>query len=677
MKKILGLLLFAATASAAPLRTNIDQMFLSANAPRNYVRNSGAEKNDQGVTDSSSIHSRTTTTPLFGAGSHLIDASAGSQNVDFLADNFEAGLLGQNCEAQFSVSGDATLYTAIVRINGADVTVPMALPNVSNSQLVSILFPCGTSGVSPVLRISSTGNGAAIRLDEVYIGKALSLGNFSNAELVGTISWSLASSTRTPTGGLFPSTSFVTNATGRIQAPSGSNVGFKLPSGNGNYLIIATGQFTCRDLNTNEPFDCLWSIRNSSATILQNQEFIQGGVVQVGSSVNRGTVLPSMTFRYSVNSPSDLPANNDLYLGGAGFGAGDEIRLGSVTINSTYLEFHVYRFPTTTQQSYSLMNTYWKVDANISGANPSLGVANVSTYTGITNGSLTLTNNSGTGNIAAQIGCSSTNAPTGTTCSSGDESVSVAFTPQGTFPQDVLACVSTTWAGVTGASNGSFVSTSFQIVETAANTQTIIQEGKSRINETCFSNTSATQNCEHSIRVCGNFTFTSGGQKMLRLMYEQQVAGSPTGSAIVADANAAAGQRDIHWEVYPLSFQTPAPILVGGVTSSSTSAMRIESATFVQSGTSPTSQSGNWISSLTPGGAGDGVNIVNFTSGFWSSAPTCIATPTNIQTATALNSCSVTTVSTSSAQIDCAYYNGSIGLKNFDFTVSIICTGPR
>jgi hypothetical protein len=165
-------------AQNSSLRVNTDQMFLEAVAPRNYIINSGAEKNDSSVTDASSIHTRSTSGPLTGAASHAIDGTASSQNVDFLANNLQAGLLGQNCEASFTLSGDASLYTVTVRINGADVTTAQALTNISNSTQIPILFPCGTSGVSPVIRITSTSaSAAAIKVDDVYFGKAVSLGN--------------------------------------------------------------------------------------------------------------------------------------------------------------------------------------------------------------------------------------------------------------------------------------------------------------------------------------------------------------------------------------------------------------------------------------------------------------------------------------------------------------------
>ncbi len=187
----------------------------------------------------------------------------------------------------------------------------------------------------------------------------------------------------------------------------------------------------------------------------------------------------------------------------------------------------------------------WRVDANIGGANPSLGTSAVSTYSGIENGSLSLTN---TGTVTAQIPCSSTNSPSGTTCSTGNESVGVSFS----LPRagDVLACAS--FSVGNGQSAGNLAETVFQVVETPSNAQTISTEGKSRLSSGTSTAGQAT-NGIFPLRVCGTFNFSSSGQKTLRLMYEMAVSGTPSAPSLLSDGGASAGQRDIHWEVYPLN----------------------------------------------------------------------------------------------------------------------------
>ena len=186
----------------------------------------------------------------------------------------------------------------------------------------------------------------------------------------------------------------------------------------------------------------------------------------------------------------------------------------------------------------------WRVDANIQGANIDLGTADVSSYTGMENASLSLTNNtSGVGVLTAKIPCSSTNAPSGTTCAAGNESVGVSFDiPK---PVDVLACVS--FQHSVGNTTGAVLFAA-QVVETPSNAQTISQEGHTRM----MSSSSAANTVTAPHRNCGTLSFSTSGTKTIRLFYEQDTTAT-TSSTVFADASAAVGQRDIHWEIYPLN----------------------------------------------------------------------------------------------------------------------------
>jgi hypothetical protein len=246
---------------------------------------------------------------------------------------------------------------------------------------------------------------------------------------------------------------------------------------------------------------------------------------------------------------------------------------GSTGTNASW---KIYRFPTTEEQVLRHDQVAWRVDANIGSTgfnNVSLGLSDVTSYTGMTNGTLVLTNNTGAGVISAQIPCSGTNPPTGTTCAAGDESVGVSFDLPAAG--EVVACVSFSHFIQTGAS-GSLVTT-FQIVETPNNAQNILQEGKSRI-----SGINGNQNTTIGLpfRVCGNFSFTSAGQKTLRLMYEQDVTATVINNLVLTDQETIYGQRDIHWEVYPRNTYQPAPLLVGSVISQSSGITRTEAVFF-------------------------------------------------------------------------------------------------
>jgi hypothetical protein len=218
----------------------------------------------------------------------------------------------------------------------------------------------------------------------------------------------------------------------------------------------------------------------------------------------------------------------------------------------------------------------WKVDANISGNDVSLGTVNVTSYSEMINSGLTLTNNSGVNNISAQIPCSGVNPPTGTTCAVGSESVGVSFSVP--VAGDVLACVSFSHESEIGFAVGnSSVQSIFQIVETPTNAQTNLALGKTRIGSTITnpSNNTTPFELNHPLRVCGNFSFASTGTKVLRLMYEQRVLGTITNSEVAANAAGTLGQRDIHWEVYPVNQLIPSPVLVNSILSLNSTPMRL------------------------------------------------------------------------------------------------------
>jgi hypothetical protein len=655
MKKILGLLLLTTQVFAATYKDNNQNQFLSANAPRNYILNSGAEKNDANVTDSSSIHSRSTSSPLIGEGSHLIDGTSTSQNVDFAASNLESGLLGTQCEATFILNGDASLYTANVRINSADVTTAQTLANTgSYSKPVSILFPCGTSGVSPVLRITSTSaSAAAIKIDSVYLGKAVSLGNINQ---VGD--WQ--SFTPTLSTGAVSGTVSVNKAVWRRvgdsmeirwdyeQTAAGT-------AGSGNYYITVPNGATIDSSKIDVT-------NNSHIAVLGNAYIYNGTTEYTGTAVIQSSTQLAVNIFTTISATATWSSSNASF--------------GNTTLR---LHFHA-KVPIlgwTANQSYSLENSFWKVDANISGANPSLGTADVSSFTGIEDAGLTLTNNSGSGNITAQIPCSSTNSPSGTTCAAGSESVGVAFTPLGTFPQDVLACASFTWEADVGSTVTNRARSVFQVIETPTNAQTLTQEGKSRIYGDIYNSSGAATIAASPFRVCGTFTFSSGGQKVLRLMYEQLKAGTITSSQVKADASGTVGQRDIHWEVYPINQGIPAPLLVGSVTSNTTGLERIERAELNCDGSSSiTSQSGSWISSI--GNIGSGRCTVTIASGIFSSTPVCVAT-VKAATTTFLLGTQISPTSSTSFTVGATYITGGsatvTATTGDDFDV--ICMGPR
>lgn len=508
---------------------------------RNLIKNPGAEKNLQNVTASGGSLTRSTSTPLEGGASFLIDASSSGQTYTFATATIEEGMKGRNCEARFSYAGDATLYTAAVYEGSNQVSQSVTLSNVSSgAQPASLLFPCGTGASALTLKITSTSaSAAAIKVDSVYLGLAVSLGSVSQAQFLGQINIacgtnaSITSASMTDAVGA----SCTYSTTGSAAQPATSNlVGIRLQNqGPGEYMVVATftaatsalgsGRFRLSDGTSTGP-----SYYSAFAAGEQHN-------IEVSHNFTYTTPQSDLTFKVQAlretgTQPITIPPGGTAAL-------------------------RVYKFPSTSDAVYRPDTYPWYVDANIGGTNISLGTPAVSSYSEIGNASMVLTKNSGSAPVGISCYGSETSVVGNTTCSVS-ESLGITFNVP--TAGAVRACVSFAWQGITGASGN--VVDAFEIVETAANSSTILQEGKSRVNA---ANSVASTIVELPFQTCGVFNFSSSGQKTLRLAYEQFVSGTVSSSTLIADGSTSIGQRDIHWEVYPITQQTPAPLLVNSV----------------------------------------------------------------------------------------------------------------
>lgn len=553
----------------------------------------------------------------------------------------------------------------------------------SSNILSSVSVRSSTTFRQTIAQVASVSEGAQIRIriqpvaadepliaiDDCYLGPATNIGTVAQATFYGGM-------TQVGAAGCSYSENTSSGFSNFVSLGTGSGCNAWTTSGVASAVGTNDHRVTLSSLPRGE-YEVLISAATNASTAGACVFRLSDGTNTYGTNVagvSASTDFPMIRFRMSRSSDSGSTTltvqASDNHAGGCGLGNADP----NVIMNWT-----IYRFPTSSETVYQANTTAWKVDANISGANISQGTGNVSSYTGIENGSLTLTNNSGQGNIAAQIPCSSTNAPSGTTCSSGNESVGVSFTPPGGWTGDVLACVSFSRYWTLAASSSAEIG--YQIVETPNNAQTISQEGKTRINH-LYSTPPSSISTGVPMRVCGNFTISSSSQKTLRLMYEMIVnAGTVTANEITADGNATVGQRDIHWEVYPINQGVPAPVFIGSVTSNSSGAERVERLSF--SGGSDwnatacttgnctiNSQSGSWVSTVAF--SSTGTYNVNVPSGIFSAVPTC--TCNALLVGTGNGSCLVNYSISTATQLRVTVGNGTTATNG---SVNLECQGPR
>lgn len=190
----------------------------------------------------------------------------------------------------------------------------------------------------------------------------------------------------------------------------------------------------------------------------------------------------------------------------------------------------------------------WFSDANLAGANISLGTASVATYAGLEDAGLTLTQQ--TGSVQTFVPCSATNSSSGTTCAAGLESTGISFINP--FISNIEVCATFGWAVDIAA--GGAVAAAFAIVNTPNAAQTVSNDGNSHLSQNAAAPAAATIQAGGPFTVCGLFKSVAAGKVTFRVFYEQLVSGGGIASSVVAaDANAAVGQRDVHITARPVN----------------------------------------------------------------------------------------------------------------------------
>lgn len=630
------LLLFTSNGNAvnSPMFIREGTSFSGINYEKNFVRNPEAEKNINNVTISAAILTRTTVTPIQGVASFLIDATASGQTVKFDTSSGDDFLKGQNCEAKFIFTGDASLYIAYVEQGSNKLTGNVTLTNESNSRSVSLNFPCGTVFTNLRLVIESTSASAApIEVDKVYLGLATNISD----SLVDT-PW------------IDESTLFVLQGSGTAGTPTYS---------------------TRR----------VWTRRNGPNLEVAFDFILSGGG---GAAGDIQMVLPS---KYTMSSTG--PAQSVLPLGWAEIIRNGESFYGHANVinrvGTSTVQFGTRRLDTgvtysftwvsgdvlrgrlivpidqfSNSQTIKINQTPWFIDARLDGSNQSLGVVNVAAFTEITNAGWTLT--PVTGSAPVGVMCSGTNpaatpSTTATTCSAGSESVGINF--EIPYPGNYEVCFS----GSTyyEYDNGEVILNNFQLVETPTNAQTITQSSN------VYSHTGGGPGGTATITAassrmdytnCANFNFSSAGIKGIRLMYNQTVAGTPNNSIFLASAT----DKRPKFSVKQLSVPYPMPLIVGSVSSNSTGAERIERAKINCDASSSIISQSNWISAI--GNRSGTACSITILSSVFSAEPACTLTVEGTST-------HPTAIDTTSATSLTAYG------PNADYDANLICMGPK
>jgi len=601
----------------------------------------------QWTTPSGGTFTKTTTLPAFGTRSGSFDASASSQVVQSAFIAIPDGLKNQAGLASCFFQTSATDYKLQV-YDGTNVIAETTIAASTDYSKQSMIYTHPGTG-SLRLRVISASNAAAVKIDNCYMGEATTLPH-SQASLIASM--------------YVPNNVSCNQSTGSASlAAFGTQAGCPAPvveysSGIGTPSTADADSaviFTINNLPAGTYVGVMETQAYNSGTAAAlnfglTDGTTQSGVIGLQVAVNDvGPVVVSGVWTYAT------AGNRTFQLLGATTAGGTATLATNGALNNTH--FKLYRYPTTPVETYTFDTINWRVDANIGGSgNFDLPASVVSSFTEMTSSVMDLVVNSGS--VDTQIACSGTNPSTGTTCAAGDESNGIAFS----IPRAGAALACASFSHYSSGLNGGVT---FQIVETPNNAQTILQEGKTRLQNS----TTGTPDQVSTLRLCGVFNFASAGQKTLRVMFEQNLTVAANNS-VLGDRDANTGQRDIHWEVYPIDQQVPAPLIPNIVTNTSASPVRIQSAYINQSaGSASVNQEvGSWISSITDNGTGDAT--INFVPGTFSASPVCV------QSIIAGNTAAYTSISSiSSSLVRVVTYNSTPAAAEYDFNIT--CVGLK
>lgn len=440
--------------------------------------------------------------------------------------------------------------SAEIKVNVHDGTNPIATVDLDPSPTdyrssPPLMFTCPGSGGIRV-ELESTADAAEISLDSFEFGKQRRI-KISQAELVAYAYYASAANCTWPNSGA------AWDSVTDVDCPSITSVsGTQVVNTADNDLadIVFTnklppGQYEAiADFSANiDTLSVDWGYRIFDGTSAFGECAL--------SFINSAFGVSRVTCRGVFNYPTGKVAGASFIIQSFATGGAAQI------VNNTTgreLSWTIKKFPTSSAEVITLETVGWHIDANIGGTNPSLGGSIITSYTEIISAGLDIVKN--TGSAVVEIPCSTTNPSTGLTCAAGSESLGVVFNTLSAGLYEV--CVE--FSHLTDTNASGTVRSTFQLIETPNNAQTILQEGKSRKSSANDLSAAIAVIGENPIYTCGLFTFNSAGQKTIRIMYEQSAVSSVNTNDIVTDRSPSNGQHDVHITVFQKNQQFPTPV---------------------------------------------------------------------------------------------------------------------
>lgn len=486
--------------------------------------NPGFEDGSANWTASGGTFTTTTTAANVGfeitAGSW--DASAASQTLSNALVTVPAGLFGKVCSLSwYYKGGDSNLKAQVY--DGTNVIAESsaftAQANYSAKQV--IYFTCPSSGQIQARFIASA-NAAIVYLDDVKLGQEVLFDVYENmpswsGKHEGDCLWTVSSATYADpsSDGSCTFTERFSDGFGAVASRGSKTPGIAFAAPASGVLQI-----------------CSSAQQETSAAVYQVTR-LYDGTAELGETSLYQTSVQSNPIKVcglkSVTKGDAVTIDRQWKLPGGGSSTIQKAGPGVDSVVDWVVNY--VKISDGAAKAITVEQTGWRVDASLGGANPSLGGSSVSSYTEITNASLDLVLASGS--ASAEVPCSGTNPSTGLTCSAGDESLGISFTPPTSGIYEVCAQISHV-TDTTGTANATF-----QWVKTPNNAQTILAEGGGKM----ASGTSNSAAGAFPQNNCGTFVLSDTSKATFRLMYEQTIGGgAPTLNYVWMDRASGQGQ---------------------------------------------------------------------------------------------------------------------------------------
>lgn len=633
----------------------------------NLLKNPGFEsRTSQWAKTGSSAFTLETASPLAGIYSAKWDASATGEFFRSSTYTIPSGLKGTTCLIEMKYLWDSGTAGHIL-MNVDDGTNNIATLSLSPTsggvpRKAQLNFSCPTSGTLR-FELESTANAAQITLDEMYLGSGKNSVSISQAELYGAVSIN--------SGTVNCSMSTSSGATADFPTDSDCTAGLSVQ---GNAIVVA-GDFRLRvpalppgryEVIANLPFRA----QAGAGTICEVYMSGTGGIGNIGygQSAQQGASADANLAGYSLSGvftkTSSLGQTDIYFQWRRTSGAGScvlnfDVIGGPATVS-------LKRFPTQSAEALTLDTAGYFSEVRLAGANPSLVNANVTTRSSVGDSGLTMAILNGA--TDTWVPCAG-NAPTGLTCSSGNEEL--GFVPNIPYAGDFEVCAE---FPVEISMNGSGrYYQQWSWVETNLDGSAEIRVFPATTHGQDTTPAGSTGVSGEGVRFCNIINFSSAGRKRLMAKYTHQVVNT-SALILLLDGNTTVSDRQAKFSIKPVTQQLPAPLLteVKQKVSSTSINQRLERVSVrAACSSSPCSLDlvTSGITNVTRVGTGD--YAINFVAGTFSVAPTCVGTAKSTSGIKILAN-----VSSSTTQAFFQTYNRSDGTI-VDDGFEVICMGTN